>query len=76
MPEPNPQRFERIALGKALQSLEGEYIMQNEVKSEATQRLPLQAVPVMRVVVNSAISSDAGGQACDMDHINIFKNCP
>jgi len=49
--------------------------MQDEVKSETTQRLPLQAAPVMRTVVNSAISGDAGVEACDMDHINIFKNC-
>jgi len=50
--------------------------MQNGEQSETTQRLPSQAAPVMRTVVNSAISSDAGAETCDMDHINIFKNCP
>jgi hypothetical protein len=49
--------------------------MQDEVELEATQRLPLQSAPVTRTVVNSAISGDAGVEACDMDHINIFKNC-
>jgi hypothetical protein len=50
--------------------------MKNEVQPETIQRLPLQAAPVMRAVVNSVISGDAGVEACDMDHINIFKNCP
>jgi hypothetical protein len=47
--------------------------MRNEAEPEVTQRLPLQAAPVARTVVNSAISSDREVQACDMDHINIYS---
>jgi len=49
--------------------------MQDEVKSETTQRLPLQAAPVMRAVVNSAISGDAGVEACDNNNNPIWE-CP
>lgn len=45
--------------------------MQDEVKLETTQRLPLQAVPVMRAMVDSAIASEAGLEPCDNDH-NLF----
>jgi hypothetical protein len=37
-------------------------------KLATAQHLPLQAAPVMRTVVNSAISGDAGIEACDNDH--------
>jgi len=47
--------------------------MRNETKPEATQRPPLQVAPVMRTVVNSAVSSDSQVEACDMDHINIYS---
>jgi hypothetical protein len=47
--------------------------MQNEVKSETTQRLPLQTAPVMRTIVNSAISVDAGMEACDNNNNPMFK---
>jgi len=41
---------------------------ENEVKVETAQRFPLQAAPVLRRVVNSAISGGAGVEACDNDH--------
>jgi hypothetical protein len=54
--------------------------MQNaqiELNPENTQRLPLQAGPVMRTVVNSAISSDAGVEASDYnDPSYFFLNWP
>jgi hypothetical protein len=50
--------------------------MENELKLETTQRLPVQAAPVVRTSVGSGISGDTGLEASDMDHINIFKNCP
>jgi len=59
--------------GEQLLSRRGEFIMQNEVKTETTQRLPLQAEPVMRTVVNSAISGDLGAEACDNNNNPIFK---
>jgi len=50
---------------------------QNEIKSENTQRLPLQTGPVMRRVVNSAISSDTGVEASDYnDPSYFFLNWP
>lgn len=49
----------------------------NELKPENTQRLPLQAGPVMRTVVNSAISSDTGMEASDYnDPSYFFLNWP
>jgi hypothetical protein len=42
--------------------------MKNGVGLELDQRLPLQAAPVMRTVVNSALSSDVGLEASDNDH--------
>jgi len=47
--------------------------MHNEVKSETTQRLPLQAAPVVRSVVNSPIFGDAGIEACDNNNNPMFK---
>jgi hypothetical protein len=47
--------------------------MENELNSETTQRLPLQAAPVVRTVVGSAISADAGVEACDNNNNPIFK---
>jgi hypothetical protein len=46
----------------------GEYIMRIEEALETTQRLPLQAAPVKRTVVNSTISFGAGVEASDNDH--------
>jgi hypothetical protein len=49
----------------------GENIMrneENEVKVETAQRFPLQAAPVLRRVVDSAISGGAGVEASDNDH--------
>jgi hypothetical protein len=45
--------------------------MQDEMKLEVTPRLPLQAGPVFRAVVNSAIAGKAGVEPCDNDH-NLF----
>jgi hypothetical protein len=45
--------------------------MNDEVKLEMTQRLPLQAPPVMRTVVDSAPAGDGGVEPCDNDH-NLF----
>ena len=42
--------------------------MQNEMERDFNQRLPLQVAPVMRTVVNSAVSSDVGMHASDNDH--------
>ncbi|MGH9445973.1 MAG: hypothetical protein ACRD3O_09620 [Terriglobia bacterium] len=54
--------------------------MQNEQKTvtpDATQQLPLQAAPVMRTVVNSAISSEGGVEASDYnDPVYFFLNWP
>jgi len=47
--------------------------MQTEVQLETTQRLPLQAAPVMRTVVDSAVSGAAGVVACDNNNNPIFK---
>ena len=47
--------------------------MQNEVKSETTQRLPSQAEPVMCAVVSYPISGNAGAEACDNNNNPIFK---
>ena len=47
--------------------------MENEVKVETTQRLPQQVAPVTRTVVNSAISGDAGVEACDNNNNPMFK---
>jgi len=41
---------------------------ENEVKVETAQRFPLQAAPVLRRVVDSAISGGAGVEASDNDH--------
>jgi len=49
--------------------------MQTEVQSETTQHLPLQAAPVKRTVVNSAISGDAGVDACDNNNNPVWE-CP
>lgn len=50
---------------------------QNKISPENAQRLPLQAGPVMRAVVNSAISSDAGVEASDYnDPSYFFLNWP
>lgn len=50
---------------------------QSEVKSKAAERFPLQAAPVMRTLVNSAISGDAGVETCDYnDPVNFFLNWP
>jgi hypothetical protein len=50
---------------------------QNAVTPETAQHLPLQAAPVMRTVVNSAISSDAGVEASDYnDPSYFFLNWP
>ena len=49
--------------------------MQNEVKPETTQRVPLQAAPVTRIVVNSAISGDSGMVACDNNNNPVWE-CP
>jgi len=50
---------------------------QNETKLENTQRLPLQAAPIMRAVVNSALSSDTGVEASDYnDPVYFFLNWP
>jgi hypothetical protein len=50
---------------------------QNASTSETTQHLPLQAAPVMRTVVNSAILSDAGVEASDYnDPVYFFLNWP
>lgn len=58
----------------------GEQVMQNEqnaVTPENARYLPLQAAPVMRTVVNSAISSDAGVEASDYnDPVYFFLNWP
>lgn len=49
----------------------------NEAKLEATERFPLQAAPVMRTLVNSGVSGDAGVQACDYnDPVYFFLNWP
>lgn len=42
--------------------------MQNKVDVEVNQRLPLQVAPVMRTVVNSAVTGDVGLAASDNDH--------
>jgi hypothetical protein len=42
--------------------------MQSEMELGVDQRLPLQAAPVMRTVVNSAVSGDVGVEASDNDH--------
>jgi hypothetical protein len=47
--------------------------MQNDMQPETTQRLPLQAAPVMRTMVNSAISGDVGVEACDNNNNPMFK---
>jgi hypothetical protein len=49
--------------------------MKNEVEWETTQRLPLQAAPVVRSVVGSAISADAGVEACDNNNNPVWE-CP
>jgi hypothetical protein len=50
---------------------------QNEAKLEITQRLPLQAAPIMRTVVNSAISGNMGVEASDYnDPSYFFLNWP
>ena len=48
--------------------MRGEHIMQNKVDVEVNQRLPLQVAPVMRTVVNSAVTGDVGLAASDNDH--------
>lgn len=45
--------------------------MPDEVKLESTQRLPLQVAPVLRTVVDSALTGDRGVEPCDNDH-NLF----
>lgn len=42
--------------------------MQNKLDQEVNQRLPLQVAPVMRTVVNSAVSGDVGLATSDNDH--------
>lgn len=50
---------------------------QNAVIPETTRHLPLQAAPVIRAVVNSAISGDAGVEASDYnDPVYFFLNWP
>jgi hypothetical protein len=49
--------------------------MQNESELETTQRLPQQAPPVTRTVVNSAIAGHAGVEACDNNNNPIWE-CP
>jgi hypothetical protein len=50
---------------------------QNEVTLENTPRLPLQSAPVMRTVVNSAISGNMGVEASDYnDPVYFFLNWP
>jgi hypothetical protein len=49
----------------------------NETRLEDTQRLPLQAAPVMRTVVNSAISGNLGVEPSDYnDPVYFFLNWP
>jgi hypothetical protein len=49
----------------------------NEVTLENTPRLPLQSAPVMRTVVNSAISGNMGVEASDYnDPVYFFLNWP
>jgi hypothetical protein len=50
---------------------------QGTVTLGARQRLPLQAAPIMRGLVSSAISSDAGVEASDYnDPVYFFLNWP
>lgn len=50
---------------------------QNEAMPETIRRFPVQAAPVMRTLVSSAVSGDAGVDACDYnDPTYFFLNWP
>jgi hypothetical protein len=48
--------------------------MKSEARIETTQRLPLQAAPVRRQVVNSPVAADSGVEASDNDHNTDTEN--
>jgi hypothetical protein len=48
---------------------------QDETKSETALRLPLQAAPVMRTIVSSAVSGGPDVQASDNNN-NPIWDCP
>lgn len=42
--------------------------MEDQSNPETTERLPVQAEPVIRTVVDSALSGDGGLEPCDNEH--------